>query len=163
MYYGPITGVAVVGPRVDDDEFTKEKNKAFLSIVEPIITTKYGKDKYFIITLGCDTGFGYDLAQYCTFRNIRFVEVATRLCGVPYVGPDHRLPFATQEDVVKIFQARHATILELADEYYIRAAKSTKRAVIDDLYTRVRVSDKPYWVYNSDNEVIEYRGDPTNG
>ncbi len=146
-----------MGPRngVIDAEVS---NTALIEVVIEYLDKKYGTNKYYLVTMGCDRGFGRDLSKYCVKHHIRFVHIDAFLLGQPKDSNGNVIPFGTQQDCANIFKSRHAALLELGKEFFIKVIDTPTQ--LDDLITRVKLTYKPYYVYSGSNECLEYRGDP---
>ena len=138
--------VAVVGAR--HRGWSREVNHSDLisMIIQP--RKEYYKEGLSISSIGCDVGFGKAVKEHCEENGIKFFEFV-----VYFNGPRQR------EEYAKAYIARHASLLEVADEFHITVT-GTRHAIIEDLVERVRTSGKMYCLYNEQNEVIEYY-DPT--
>jgi hypothetical protein len=150
-----ITAIGLLGPRIQE-EVDKEANKLLFDKIIPVLDTKYTREGYYIVTTGCDEGFGKDVFWYCQWQKIKFVQLDSFLFSHQH-SKINRVQFASQEAFLKILKCRHAAILELCGEFHLKIYY--KPSVIDDMLNRVKLSDKPYHLYDHENSLIEHRGD----
>lgn len=164
--------IGVAGPRLDGSDISS-KNITWLSdIIIPYLDSKYERGNYYLVTLSGDKGMGADLKTFCMHNEIRCISIETFLystpkkddSGVPIVDSVTRKslkeefgPFA---DMSPIFISRHAAIFELSVEIFIKMPPPPTFSILQDLVDRFKKSEKPYFIYDLDNNAIEYRGDP---
>lgn len=98
-----------------------------------------------VTSLGCDMGFGKAVKVYCEEEGVKFFEFV-----VYFNGPRPRDEYAS------CYRARHAALLELGDEYYMFTT-TEGQTHLDDLLDRVRASGKPYYMFDKDYNLIEFK------
>lgn len=159
--------IGVVGPRPpkyrmlqrtdvaqDLDRQESEKNVDLIAKIVEHLENKYGPRQYFIVTIGCDQGFGKDLKSYCIANNVRMAELTVMLRGAT---PED--PFGSSVDFARVFMARYAYLLELCHEFHIKLPEA--KGLINGLVDRVQDAseDKAYYIYDFENSMLEFRGD----
>lgn len=106
----------------------------------------YYGDDLTVISISCDTSFGRDVKVYCEERGIKFIEFV-----VYFNGPREK------DEYMAAYVARHASLLEIGDEFHI-AVSQNRQALVEDLVQRVKSSQKPFALYSDKNEVIDGGG-----
>jgi hypothetical protein len=149
-----MTAVAIIGPRVQETT-DKEPNKVLLSNIIMVLDKKYTREGYYIVTCGCDLGFGKDVFNYGNTNKLKLVQLDCFLFA-PY-NKEIKLPFCGEQDFYDIYRSRYAGILELCAEFHIKLYY--KASMVDDIVKRVRETNKPYHLYDCYNSLIEHRGD----
>ncbi len=114
-------------------------------LIQEIIDPRkaYYRDSLSVASIGCDIGFGKAIKEYCEENGVKFFEFV-----VYFNGPREKLEYK------KAYQARHAALLDVGDEFHITVSK-TRRSDVEDLVARVQMSGKTYVLYDEDNVVIE--------
>lgn len=98
-----------------------------------------------VTSLGCDMGFGKAVKVYCEEEGVKFFEFV-----VYFNGPRPR------DEYADCYRARHAALLEIGSEYYMFTT-TEGQTHLDDLLERVRSSGKPYYMFDKNYVLIEYR------
>lgn len=99
-----------------------------------------------VTSIGCDTGFGKAVKTYCEEEGVKFFEFV-----VYFNGPRSRQEYAA------CYRARYASLLEVGHEYYFFTTKSGQTH-LDELIERVRASGRPYYIFDKDYNLIEFKG-----
>lgn len=92
-------------------------------------------DQLLILSVGCDTGFGRLVRTLADERQLPFAEVGMRI--------NDRVP---REQYLLLWLARHAALVDLAQEYHIFVVDS-RFSHIEDLVTRAEQSGVPFTIY----------------
>ncbi len=98
-----------------------------------------------VTSLGCDMGFGKAVKVYCEEEGVKFFEFV-----VYFNGPRPKEEYAT------CYRARHASLTEIGHEYYMFTTHEGQTQ-LDDLLDRVREVGKPYYIFDKDYNLIEYK------
>jgi hypothetical protein len=116
-----------------------------ISLIQAIIDPRkdYYREGLSVASIGCDIGFGKAVKEYCEENGIKFFEFV-----VYFNGPREKAEYT------QAYQARHAALLDVGDEFHITVSK-TRRSAVEDLVTRVQGSSKTYVLYDEDNTVLE--------
>lgn len=154
-----MAAVGILGPRIQVEE-DKDPNKILLDNIVNILDKKYTRDGYYIVSTGCDEGFSKDVFWYCKSTKIKLVQLDAALMTYN-LDRTNKKPFANQQDFLKILKCRHAAIFELCGEFHLKVF--WKSSIVDDMINRVKLSDKPYHLYDFENSLIEHRGDFVTG
>ena len=153
----PKSPVAIVGPFFESEVSTTELNVSLFDSIIEHCEARYGNNSYYIVSLGCDRGFGKDVRVYCQNTKHHMVQIESHIITISD-AQGYKLRLGSAEDYAKIFAARYAALMELCQIFFVRT--TSKRTVLDNLIHKLRNSDKPYYLYNEDNILVEYKGDP---
>jgi hypothetical protein len=155
MIQQSIVPVGIMGPRIQEDE-DRETNRVLIENIISVLNRKYTEQGYYIVTFGCDEGFGRDVFWYCLNNKKKLLQLDTSMVN-PFSTKEHKVSFCNQSDFLKILKARYAAVMELCIEFHLKSYY--KGSLIDDLINRVKASDKPFHLYDFQNNLIEHRGD----
>jgi hypothetical protein len=138
--------VVFVGPR--HRGWAKNASVDNSSTIDSVLAPRkeyYGNDLN-VISISCDVGFGKDLKAYCEERGIKFLEFV-----VYFNGPRSKPEYAAA------YNARHASLLEIGEEFHVITSRN-RQSNVEDIIDRLRLTKKPYAIYNEETEVIESSG-----
>lgn len=158
-----LAAVAVCGP-FKPESVEDNTEPAIQPILEEALRfslEKYGKNKFYWVTLSVMLGFGRYVMNFCKAHKIKLVSIDAIPVHVPSPHWQVKLPFGTREDLNVVLKSRHATIIELGDCFFVKKVNSQAPTIMDDLVARIKRSEKPFFIYGEDNTAIEYKGDPS--
>jgi len=130
--------------------FNRAKLPLCNEIIKNILTDavkRYGSDLN-VVSISCDTAFGRCVRDYCFENGIRFCEFT-----VYFNGPRGR-----KEDYNAVYCARNSSLVDIGTEFHLVLGSRSRETgeVVVDLLNKVKVSVKPYVMYDETGTQIEF-------
>jgi len=123
-----------------DQEGSPEDHAFLKTILDDV---RFKNPEAYIITQGCDRGFGRLIKAVAVELGFGVAEVLFRFSDrVP--RPEYELLYLT----------RHAALCDIGEEFHIFTTRS-RIGQIEDLVSRLEGSSAPYAVYGWDNTIIK--------
>ena len=138
------------GPRLID-VCRNEYNLADVDVLEKLVSRlkQTYKNGLSIVSVGCDDGIGLMTRAVCTQQRIYFTEISCL-----FSAEKNRAP----SEYAKFYTSRNASIVEVADEFYLLKADKEERGVVDDLEKRLRALEekdesRPFYIIQEDGTI----------
>lgn len=107
------------------------------------LSQHYGKNLV-VASISCDMGIGWILKNLCRMSNVKFVEFLS-----------WKTPNLDREEYEMIHLARHASLVEVGQEFHLFMSHA-RSSHMEDLLKRIKSKDKPFTLYNEENQIFDH-------